>query len=126
MKRRYEPVVYVVTWDNAEVVKIGYSAYRRWQPFPGMRLVLALPFRDGIDALALESEAHQIAYRSWPRAFTTAIDATPYLGRDGGGYLECYRTAPGNALDLMASLCASRCTVTMPRRIVTPQCGVAL
>ena len=117
MRKRGDTVLYLVSWDDDGIVKVGISNRRRWRSFPNARLVLALPFAGAIACYDLEAAFHH--QRPWPRAFASGAAAMPYLGGRGHGYLECYRTTADDALDRIASQCASRCGVTVPHHITT-------
>ncbi len=95
--KRHDPTVYVVIWDNIHVVKVGFTTKQRWRKFVlrGARLIALYTFEKSHDAFQLEEVGD-----AWLRAngsgyaFDSTADAAPYLGPDGGGYLECFRLEP--------------------------------
>lgn len=89
-RTRHPATVYLVTWDSAGIFKIGVTNRKRWRDFTlrGARLVALCESEDYADDI--EFAAHLTARRIWPRPFRSAIEAEPYLGRGGGGWLECY------------------------------------
>jgi hypothetical protein len=123
-KRNNDRTVYVVAWDDAGIVKIGFTndLRRRRRMFLGARLVLALTFPTAMIAYDFESQANHAAFAAWPRAFASSDEARSYISDRARGFLECYRTTVGEVLELIAS----QCVVTMPDRIVTPHCEVSL
>lgn len=131
-----ETVLYLVSWDDAGIVKFGSTDRRRWRSFRNdAQLVLALSFCCAPDCYTLEGDLHYLAGRAWPSAFNDWLEAEPYLGRGGGGWRECYRTTPDEVLDLIAFGChdglsrhdkPSQCGVTMRRHTVTSHPRVTL
>lgn len=121
-RRHNDRTLYVVSWDEAGIVKIGFTDHlrRRQKMFLGARLVLALTFPDSLVGYSFEIAANKAAFARWPRAFAAREDAYPYIGDIADGFFECYRTTPEEALEFIAS----RCTVTMPDRIVTTHCDI--
>lgn len=116
-RRHNDRTLYVVTWEAEGIVKIGFTDHlrRRLKAFRGGRPILALTFPDSLAGCDFEIEANQAAFRAWPRAFASRKDAIPFLSPLGGGYLECYRATPVQALELIAS----RCHVTVRRHDTT-------
>lgn len=117
-RRHNDRTLYVVTWKAAGIVKIGFTDHlvRRFKALPGAEVLLTLTFPDSITGYDFEIAANRAAFNSWPRAFRARTDAIPFLPPFGRGYTECYRTTPGEALELIASLC----TITNDRHNVTP------
>lgn len=114
--KRDAPYVYVVAWDDT-IVKIGYSARKRWRAFTarGAQIVTLVPFDSGIDALRCESAMHKAAMASWKYAFRTREDAKPYLGRDGSGWVECYQATAETARHFAASIVTAHRDDALPR-----------
>lgn len=104
--KRTLPLVYVVSWDDAGIVKIGYSTRQRWRRFTlrGARLLALFPDDEGRGMG--ESAFHAAALQVAPPAFRLGPEATPYLG-DPGGYLECYRLPAGMTADDFLVRCLS-------------------
>jgi hypothetical protein len=123
-KPHSDHVLYAVSWDDDGIVKIGFTdnLARRRKAFPAGRLILSLAFPDFDSGMDFEIAIHQDAFRTWPRAFAAKADAIPYLGDHGQGFMECYRTTPTGAFDLIAS----RCAVTVNRHDATSHCDVTL
>jgi hypothetical protein len=119
-RRHNDRTLYVVTWDTAGIIKIGFTdhLHRRRKAMPAARLVLALTFPDSITGYDFEIRANRAAFNTWPRAFASRTLAIPYLPLAGGGYLECYRASPAEALDLIAS----QCHVTAGRHDASSHC----
>jgi hypothetical protein len=119
-RRHDDRTLYAVTWEAEGIVKLGFTdnLHRRRKAFPAARLILALTFPDSITGYDFEIRANRVAFRTWPRAFASRGSAASFLPPVGRGYLECYRTTPGEALELIASLCH----VTVSRHDVTPHC----
>lgn len=86
--------IYVVTWDEANLVKVGYSSdFRRRTGGYGTRggaLRAVHFFDDDIEAFDAERIAIRGLTGSAPYAFKSAEDARPYLGGKGSGYSECF------------------------------------
>ena len=116
-RRHNDRTLYVVAWETAGIIKIGFTDHlrRRLKAFRGGHAILALTFPDSLAGCDFEIEANQAAFRAWPRAFASRKDAIPFLSPLGGGYLECYRATPAQALELIAS----RCHVTVRRHDTT-------
>jgi hypothetical protein len=95
-KLKEKHTVYVVHWPEIRVVKAGYSERRRWRAFlsRGAEIVDLVEFEDVSDAFAYEDVLHD-ALRPNGYAFDTALEAKPYLGGAGGGYMECFRMPDG-------------------------------
>ena len=117
--RHDDRTLYVVSWDEAGIIKIGYADHlsRRLRAFPDGRLVLALTFPTSLAAYEAEISAHRAAFTMWPRAFGSRTEALPYIV-GFAGFRECYRATPGEALDLIAS----QCGVTITRHSATSHC----
>ena len=120
MRRHNDRTLYVVTWDEAGIIKIGFTDHlrRRQKAFLGARLVLALTFPTSLIGYDFEIAANRAAFAAWPRAFAKREDAYPYIDDIAHGFLECYRATPADALELIAS----QCHVTIPGHIVTTHC----
>ena len=124
-RRRHEDrTLYVVTWEAAGIIKIGFTdhLHRRRKAMPGADLILALTFPTSLTGYDFEIQANRAAFNAWPRAFTARTDAIAFLPPFGRGYLECYRTTVPAVLDLIAS----HCDVTNPHHNVTPYRDAAL
>jgi hypothetical protein len=119
-RRHNDRTLYVVTWEAAGIVKIGFTDHlrRRRKAFPGAQVILALTFPTSIEGYDFEIQANRAAFCAWPRAFASRREAALFLPPDGRGYFECYRTTPAEALELIAS----QCQVTVSRHNVTPHC----
>jgi hypothetical protein len=123
-RRHNDRTLYLAAWETAGIVKIGFTDHltRRLRSFTGATIPLTLTFPDSITGYDFEIVTHQEAYRRWPRAFTDRIQAIPFLGGNGFGYLECYRATATEALDLIAS----QYSVTIRRHDKTSQCDVTI
>lgn len=119
-RRHNDRALYVVSWDEAGFIKIGFSDHltRRLRAFPGARLILTLTFPTSLAAYEFEVAAHRVAFPAWPQAFASRKEAEAYF--DGVGFRECYRVSPAEALDLIAS----QCDITMRRHNASSQCDV--
>jgi hypothetical protein len=106
--------VYVVVWPTTRVVKVGYSAHRRWRKFErrGADLVL-LASHQSIEAAAdAERAMRAVIAGTYPPAFSEASAAADHLGPSGGGWAECFRLPPehcpehepSNALGMLRAL----------------------
>lgn len=117
--RHSDRILYVVSWDEAGIIKIGFADHlsRRLRAFPGGRLVLALTFPTSLAGYEFEIAAHRIAWTVWPKAFASRTEAAPYVN-GAVGFRECYRTTPDKALDLIAS----QCGVTISRHSASSHC----
>ena len=118
-RRRHEDrTLYVVTWEAAGIVKIGFTdhLHRRRKALAGAELILTLTFPDSLSGYDFEIRANAAAFRAWPRAFGGRTEAIPFLPPFGRGYTECYRATATQALELVAS----QCNVTVHRHDVTP------
>lgn len=98
--KKHPLTIYLVSWDEQGVVKIGTTFRQRWRKFTlrGARLVATWPLPT---AYEFELAAQMEAGRRWQRAFTTRDAAIPFLGADGAGWRECYRTTPDEALAMI-------------------------
>lgn len=86
--------VYIVYWPKNGVFKIGFSALWRWRTFVsrGAEVVELYEFESHRDAFAVETWLQASADQLTDRAFPECTDeARNLLGRNGAGYLECYR-----------------------------------
>jgi hypothetical protein len=92
-------VTYIVHWPALNVVKVGVSNARRWLAFVqrGAVVVDLIEHDDHADAWVWETLVQQAFRCVAPLAFASAAEAEPYLGGGGGGYLECFRLAPGDS-----------------------------
>jgi len=120
--RHNDRIVYVVSWDEAGIIKIGFTDHlrRRLRAFPAARLVLALTFPTSLAAYEFEVTAHRAALPAWPKAFSCRVEAGPYI-KGIVGFRECYRATPAEALDLIGS----HCDVTMPRHNASTHCDAS-
>lgn len=95
--------VYAVYWPEINVFKIGTSERRRsrWRGFVNRGAVVlgVVDPSPGISDYTFEDACHLAIQDCCRPAFGTAQQAVPYLGGQGGGWLECFRV-PG---DLMPS-----------------------
>lgn len=110
-KRTRDNYVYVVSWDSDGIIKIGSSAAQRWRSFVirGGRLVrLGLEGGMRYPQWPGEMQYHAAALTFANQAFPSRLDAVPYLGGSGGGWLECYRLG-----GLSAEAFVSRCSDLM-------------
>lgn len=130
-RKKGKTTFYLVSWDEPKIVKFGFTELRRWLSFPGARLVVGLPFDNAFACYQFEDDIHHLACRTWPRAFTSAKEAVPYLGSGGAGWMECYHAELGHAVELVAFGChdgmschdaTSQSNVTMPRHDATSRC----
>lgn len=119
--RHSDRILYVVSWDEAGIVKIGFADHlsRRLRSFPGARLILALTFPTSLAGFEFEIAAHRSAWTTWPSAFGSRAEALPYI-KGAIGFRECYCATPAQALNLIASHCA----VTISRHSATSQCDI--
>jgi hypothetical protein len=109
-QRRQTPppnhTVYIVHWPDIGVIKAGYTGRKRWRTFVnrGAQIVDLVPFDNSTDAFEFESMVHRRLSSLGPLAFTSATEASPYLGRGGGGWCECYRMPDGvTPMELLTS-----------------------
>lgn len=118
LRRHNDRTLYVVGWEPTGIIKIGFTdnLRRRLKALAGATPILTLTFPDSITGYDFEIQANRAAFGTFPRAFRRREDAIPFLPPFGRGYLECYRTTPAEALELIASLCH----VTIDRHNVTP------
>jgi hypothetical protein len=93
--KKHLPTCYLVSWDDAQIVKAGYTCHRRWRKFTlrGARLLGLATFPNFRDAFALETDLFDLMIQQLPHAFAGIADARPYLGNDGGGHRECFNYA---------------------------------
>lgn len=89
----HKPTVYAVHWPKINVFKIGFSEKRRWRAFEarGANVLDLMDFDDVSNAYAFEDACHYVMTEVCRSAFTSGKEAAPYLGGQGGGYMECYR-----------------------------------
>lgn len=120
---RHVPSVYLVGWDDALIIKPGYTGCRRYRKFEIREATTygvwggtgARPWRE---ALLTENALGRILRAHCESAFTSAVDAIPYLGARGGGYLECYRAPDRDTYLAMLSRCLLAVPAHMPRTYV--------
>lgn len=96
IRRRFRPTVYIVAWEHAEVVKVGYTTSpRRWRAFEarGARVLGIEEHESGLDALGRERALQADLASFCEPAFSSRVEADPYLGGQGAGWTECYRVA---------------------------------
>jgi hypothetical protein len=107
-RKRGEETAYLVGWPGIGIVKGGYTSHRRWRDFQIRgAVVLALwIFEHHSAAFAAESIVDRCLARLGQRAFRTAVEAEPFLGHRGGGYLECYRLPAGMMLSHAREQCS--------------------
>lgn len=98
---RTKDTVYVVHWPEINVFKVGYSAQQRWRSFVlrGANVLKLMEFDTSTEAFLVEGGCHAALWEVSRSPFQTPLEAAPYLGNGGGGYVECFKV-PG---DLMAS-----------------------
>ena len=97
-----KPTVYAVHWPDINVFKIGFSERKRWRAFlnRGANLIGLLDdFANASEGYDFEYACHIVSSEVCRPGFESSVEARPYLGGSGGGYVECYRV-PG---DLMPS-----------------------
>lgn len=99
---RPDAYVYLVAWGSGPtaVVKVGETwAPRRWRGYLARGATIVQIVRAaGSDALRIEREVdHALAAIALP-AFRSKLEAAPYLGSGGAGWMECYRVSPLVAL----------------------------
>lgn len=92
-----KPVVYLVHWPEISVMKAGISTRKRWRAFlqRGAVVVDLVEFDDYFEASAFESVAVEGLRTLGPYGFSSAEEAAPYLGGNGGGYRECFKIPSG-------------------------------
>lgn len=104
------PMVYVVGWREAGVIKNGFSERQRWRPFVlrGAELIALYAFpHSGVEAVRFETFLEEKAAMLYRPAFLDKTDeARELLGGAGGGYLECYRAD----VDDWASIVLKQCS----------------
>lgn len=86
------PTVYVVRWDERNIVKVGFSAARRWRAFTsqGARIMQLIEFDHHSDAFVIEAALHERMRLIAPFAFSSRGAAQQFLGGRGDGWVECY------------------------------------
>jgi hypothetical protein len=105
------PMVYVVGWRDAGVIKNGFSTRQRWRKFllNGAELIALYEFPGKSGSAGMfESYLEQRAGFLYPRAFRTKTeDAAKLLGPDCSGYLECFRADVDDWAALLPKHCGS-------------------
>lgn len=87
------PHVYVVCWPELGIVKIGISTTVRWEKWHS-RGAVTVATKDACcasHARSIESWMLKRLSRFGARAFASEQDARFALGKQRGGYTECYR-----------------------------------
>jgi hypothetical protein len=120
--KEHETAVYLVSWDDRGMVKVGVTKCQRWRAFTlrGARLVDSWTVKDPYD---LEQDVRAALANLWTPAFRDAASAVPFLGRRGAGWRECFIVPVQEAAELVAIALKSR---TCPRsciRMMRTQCG---
>lgn len=85
--------VYLVVWPPPiGVLKVGYTAFKRYRAFTQRGAVLheLVKFPDSTTAFEFEDGAKLHLSRFLPRAFRNRTQATHLLGGSGGGFTECF------------------------------------
>ena len=104
------PMVYVVGWRDAGVIKNGFSMRQRWRKFllNGAELLALYEFSDSTGrAIQFESYLEQRAAFLYPSAFKVkSVDAAALLGPDCGGYLECFLADVDDWSQLLPEQCS--------------------
>lgn len=90
--KKTDPTVYVVSWPDG-VIKVGESGKQRWRGFVirGATVQYLATCSDLNHVLASERAGHDWLRSRYSGAFTSSQSADDYLGRNGGGWLECFR-----------------------------------
>lgn len=105
--KEHEPTVYVVSWPEDRIIKVGYSTRQRWRKFVLRGAVVLALYRAqaSTEAFDLEVVGDQWLRAHGQHSFTSAADGIEYLGGDGAGYRECF-TLPGDqpVTDLLAHM----------------------
>lgn len=86
-------VVYVVVWDDARIVKAGYTTGKRWRKFEGRGARLVALYDHGTDqgaAFAHEDSLHRLFRLLLSPAFYHRTQAVQTLGGTGDGWTECF------------------------------------
>ena len=83
--------LYVVEWPIG-IVKVGIaSGSRRWLRFSALGAsVVSVREVPASDIRAVEKRVHDLLAAEFPAAFSTAAEASPWLGTNGTGWTECY------------------------------------
>lgn len=112
--RKHETALYLVSWDERGMVKVGVTKCQRWRAFTlrGARLVNSWTVKD---PYGIENDVRAVLANSWAPAFRDAASAAPFLGRSGAGWRECFMVPVQEAAALVATALASR---TCPRRCI--------
>jgi len=101
MKKTSKNYVYLVHWPEIRVFKVGFASHhRRWRAFciRGANLVAVKSFEDHRSGYAFEDACHLSLTKVCRAAFDAPEDARPYLGGQGGGYVECFKV-PGDLME---------------------------
>lgn len=91
--KKTAPMVYVVSWPQSKVVKVGFTAKQRYRHFVinGAELNVRYEFEDAHSAFEFETFGHDwLRVNSAGYAFETLDSSKPFMGPDGGGYAECF------------------------------------
>ena len=86
--------VYFVSWPGNGIVKVGYASHRRariarYVSKRGGHLHMIVGFSTHEEAFHREHLALSALRSTWPRRFSSAIEAEPFLGLRGSGWTEC-------------------------------------
>ena len=85
--------IYIVGWPDDGIVKVGVTSNgrERYGPFLNRGAeMISLTSHKGMAFLEIERHMHDEMGTRWPPAFESKHEASEYLGRQGGGWLECY------------------------------------
>ncbi len=120
--KNHETAVYLVSWDDRSMVKVGVTKCQRWRTFTlrGARLVDSWTVKDPYD---LEKDVRAVLANLYEPAFRDAASSAPFLGRSGAGWRECFIVHVQEVVALVAIALKSR---TCPRaciRMMRTQCG---
>ena len=88
--------VYLVAWPHIGVLKAGFAGNLRERTARYIckrngRVVRAWWFPTQGAAIFAEQRADGVLRSAWRPAFSTALDAVPYVGGRGSGWSECYK-----------------------------------
>ena len=105
-RKRHDLAVYVVSWDDHGIVKIGTTNCQRWRTFMlrGARLIAVWTAKD---AYELEGDVHRTMASRWKPAFADRAAAVPFLGSHGSGWCECYLMSADEAVDVLKRMLPS-------------------
>lgn len=93
--------VYVVSWPESGVFKVGYSAVRRWRQHAsrGAVIVQIFEFEGSTDAFYIETFLQEVAVESCLPAFDAPNELSrKLLGYKSIGYLECFAGSTTDAV----------------------------